>query len=259
MKTSLKSRLNRAMASPKWWLLTLAVLAFGLFMAQRPSRRYPSPADPGMLLAKEEKTGVSPTGPTNDNPRVESPDPNAGDGPVAEDDKPSPRHSHRDYIQSDLPVKHRTRNDPPEPKNPTSRIQITKLEVVRILAGSDFGKAGDWVMIFTGLGFMDGEVAPIVHLGDGQILEEVFVDPDGDTLFAVLPQSLGQQLETMTLKEVSVQNPGGLNRDPRTWGRIAVDQAALLASLKTGVQTRFKHGPYFLERINVAVRGSISK
>jgi hypothetical protein len=244
--------------SPRWldgraqigWLLAVTVLAFGLLMSQRPSRKYPSPADPGMQLAQPRpKAPHDPRGAQND-PKPENPDPGAGDGPDIDDDArdAEPRLDEKaDYpppLENDGPEL-----DSDEPTGVIPKIKVDRMEALRVAMGSEFGKPDDWVLVLHGAGYLDGEGTPIVHLGTTIALKEVFVNRGGSELFAVLPLPVRIMLGKADLDNVAVQNPGGLNRDPKEWGRLAVDKTAFLANLEQAERVKFKHGLYFLERV----------
>jgi hypothetical protein len=246
----------RTATSAKWWLLTLAVMAFGLFMSQRPSRKHPSPADPGMWLVKEDvkprenkdpKPSRPEDGPVVDHPTEPIDDPNAGEGPDVDDG---------DVPANDVPVDDERDDDPDLDDHGTigdgdddDAIQpvISGWRLLKVGNGSDFGNGNDWVLVLNGFGFMDGEVPPVVHIGEGVVLTDVFVNQRGRVLNAVVPARLQYMLDTMAMQEIAVQNPGGLNRDPSRWIRIDMDHDKFVEALKAAKPTRFKRGPFFLE------------
>lgn len=264
------SKLRSATAT-KWGLLTLAVLAFGLYMSQRPSRKHPSPADPGMWLIEDKHPEVRPTGP-GDNPIVEDPnhspvgdpnagdvpdddpghavvlDPNAGDEPDLDDDDDSgdepvkhPHHESKDHVPEDPHSNwHGAQNE--------VKPRVVRWHLYRVAPGSDFGVQDDWVLTLTGTGFVDGEVPPVVHLGDKITLDDVFLNQNGMMLYARVPGSLGPLLDTLKFSNLAVQNPGGLNRDPSRWGMVPIAREEFVKALHDARALKFRRGAYFLEK-----------
>lgn len=172
-------------------------------MSQRPSRKTPSPAEPGMVLAdakvKKKKNGITPTIPLQD---PEDPDPGAGDEPL--DD-----------------VNHDEEDKPIAPPQPVS-LAVRTYELARVSEGSAIGNSGDWVLIVGGQGFMESETPPVVHVGDSIHLKKTYVNATGTEIYALLTFAESILLQRMSISEIAVQNPGGMNRSPDRWGKLAV-------------------------------------
>jgi hypothetical protein len=233
--TETAMRINRM--KHKGLLLLLATLAVIVLMSQRPSRRYPSPADPGMdLSAPPKKKGTGGPESPNHEDVPTTDDPNAGDTPEIDDEQ-----NETPDVEDDKP------HLPPPPQDKS--LKIKRFEVSRIASGSAFGEAGDWVFVVYGDGFIAGEEPPVLHLGDSILLEDVFVNSSGTELYALLPADQEPTLSARGFQQLAIQNPGGYNRNPSRWARIAVNKPQLVQSLQTAPQTTFRLGPYFMEQV----------
>ncbi len=232
------------MRSKNWLWLMLAVMSVLIFMAQRPSGKQPSPADPGMNLSSQpSKRGSSnqsgPRGPIRDvkpeKPEVNptDPDPGAGDGPDLEEDDTDAKDDDSDVQQLRI----------------LEPLAVNSYEFARIGDGSAFGKPGEWLVVVYGQGFLAGEEPPILHLGLAITLREVFVNEVGTELYAIVPPTEVPRLQAAEFQQIAVQNPGGMNRAPINWGRLNVIKTELEAKIAVAKATSFRHGAYFLERI----------
>ncbi len=217
------------------WLIAAVLLAAVMLIAQRPNRKNPSPADPGMQFTPKKKGVTNPEQPSAPPP---TDDPNGGIS--AEDDKDDPN-------QGDMPDP----NDDETPADdnlPPPTVQVANTEIWRIGNGSDVGQTGDWMLVLRGQGFFESERPPVVHIGDAIRLTDVYVGNRGKELFACIPPEVALQVIASDFEKISVQNPGGLNRDPGRWVPFLIQRPTFVASLETAPKATFKFGAYFLER-----------
>ncbi|MBL0018757.1 MAG: hypothetical protein IPP17_20595 [Bacteroidetes bacterium] len=94
----------------------------------------------------------------------------------------------------------------------------------------------------------ESERPPVVHIGDAIRLTDVYVGNRGKELFACIPPEVALQVIASDFEKISVQNPGGLNRDPGRWVPFLIQRPTFVASLETAPKATFKFGEYFLER-----------
>ena len=66
-------------------------------------------------------------------------------------------------------------------------------------------------------------------------------------LYVVVPQLTIKRLERLSLAELTVQNPGALNRDPKRWVSLKLDPATWATGLRTPREASFNRGQYFIE------------
>jgi hypothetical protein len=179
----------------KWLLLPLALLAVGIFMAQKPKQATPSPADPGMKLLAPHKTT---------RPEIEAPDPNSGEEPDDDDDP------------NDGPV------DIPTVQPGSVQLKVSNYEIVRVGAGSVMGKPDDWMLVVKGEGFFESEMAPIVHFNDSFHLGRTTVNQSGTELYALMTAADAAKLQQQAFQGIAVQNPGGIHSDKKSWAKLPV-------------------------------------
>jgi hypothetical protein len=196
----------------------IIMVAAGLLVTQTPVRKNPSPADPGMNIVKVVNSS---TGAVLDN------DPTGG-------------------VEPDDPRDEELQDDIPTPESPVS-LNVSKYEFVRLGPESAVGKAGDWALVVKGAGFYEAERAPLVHLGDSIVLQEVYVDPEGDELYALLPDSVAHIIQSADIRRLSVQNPGGLNRDRGRWIGLDITHEDLVKACTSAQKAALIHGDYFLQ------------
>jgi hypothetical protein len=179
-----------------------------------------SPADPGMNVVVEVNSATGFVGGI---------DPNAGIEPE---------------LPNDFPI-----DDPQEeeeiPETPRA-LNVSGFEFVRLGPESVVGKAGDWALVLKGAGFYEAERAPIVHVGTDIALQDVYVNPKGEELYAVFPDSIAQYIQSVDIRRLSVQNPGGLNRDPGRWMGLDITHDDLVRACSSPRKAAFKRGNYFM-------------
>lgn len=202
----------------KWWMVGLALLAAVLLVAQRPNRKFPSPADPGMAFAV-----IKPV-------RPEIPDPSGGVTP--DDDRDDPV----DNPVEDYPV-----------EVPRARLAVDKWDVLQIKEGSEVGKPGEWMLIVDGAGFVEGERSPIVRLGDSMVLDEVFVGKQGNELCAIISADAFSEISSQDFFYMAVQNPGGMNRLRQSWAEQPILKAEMLQKIAAAPEASFRFGTFNLE------------
>jgi hypothetical protein len=223
--------MRKFLPTQKWLVLAMLVLTACAFMGQRGKRKYPSPADPGMRM----ENTVQPTIPKT----PEIVDPSAGDDPHSEKDLDDEGEHRSENVFRDFP------DIPQSP--PDFNLNLKRLEIMRVVEGSALGKPGDYALVISGSGFVEGEGLPIVHLGDTVLLTETAVGANGAQLFAILPAEVAAELPRRNIMGLSVQNPGGLNRDPNKWVTFPLIKAAFLQELSEAKKAFFARGAYFME------------
>jgi hypothetical protein len=227
----LKPLLERQVSLPLLLLLTAVML-----LAQKPSHRnQPSPADSGIL-----ERPAKPKGPQPEMPQPPPPTDDPNGGISADDERDDPSQGDEPDVNND--------ETPIDDNLPPPTVQVAATEIWRIGNGSDVGKAGDWMLVLRGQGFFESERPPIVHIGEGIVLTDVYVAKQGQEIFANVPAEVALQIIASDFEKIWVQNPGGLNRDPRRWVPFPIQRPSFVAGLESASKATFKFGEYFLER-----------
>jgi hypothetical protein len=123
-------------------------------------------------------------------------------------------------------------------------LRVDRMDLWRLKAGTVMGKEGDWAMVLHGAGFLEAEFGPIVHFGEKITLERTVVSADGSELYVVVPQDVMEDATKLKFRELAVQNPSGLDRDPKRWGRLEVEPRAFAAAMDSAKDARFERGTY---------------
>ena len=233
------------------WMRIAAVLAMlacsaEVGMAQRGKGRLPSPAEPGMVLpqAPSKKGGSvhrdKPTDPQKPQPESPQPaDPNAGIGPEEAEDV---------VVNNDSPVgEDDDALDDVIAQSPLLPPKITKWQIFKLGVSPEFGQPGDWMLVLTGMHFLEAESQPILHLGDKIALDDVMVGEKGTELYAVIPKAMGPKIALEGFGRMCLQNPGGMNRDPKGWQWLPVDAAEFKKALEEAVEAKLNRGPFFMQ------------
>lgn len=179
-------------------------------LAAQVKPRIPSPAEPGMVLPTAVSQDVHAPGP-------EAPDPTHGVDP----------------------------ND----EGPYGRNLVLRpmaYSVWKLDQDTEMGRAGDYLIAVDGSGFMDGTSRPIVHLGDSVHLEDVYVNPSGTSLLVVVPREMDPLVRRWSFESLAIQNPGGLDRDCRRWGRLKMTREELVQQMEDAHLAALKYGAYEL-------------
>ncbi|MFN8394505.1 MAG: hypothetical protein U0176_07520 [Bacteroidia bacterium] len=141
----------------------------------------------------------------------------------------------------------RKSSEPALPLRQVADLKVSGFEWVRAKEGSPIGQRGDLILVLTGQGFMEADQRPIVHLGTDLTLGDTYVSEDMTRLYVVVPQLTIKRLERLSLAELTVQNPGALNRDPKRWVSLKLDPATWTTGLRTPREVSFNRGQYFIE------------
>ncbi|MEY3443506.1 MAG: hypothetical protein RLZZ519_1787 [Bacteroidota bacterium] len=238
---------NRYKIHQKGWLIGAVLMAAVMLIAQRPNRKNPSPADPGMQFAVPKKGRTNPELPS---PPPPTDDPNGG---ISDNDDEIDPNGGISAEEDEVPTHGDMPEEPAEDKPfdlsaPPPPLQVAKTEIWKIGNGSEVGEAGDWMLVLQGQGFVEAERPPVVHIGEDVILSEVYVAKRGQELFARIPAALAAQLKAIDFDNIWVQNPGGLNRDRKRWVPFLIQRPSFVSAMDVAPKATFKFGAYFLER-----------
>jgi hypothetical protein len=132
------------------------------------------------------------------------------------------------------------------PKLPGT-LRVDRMDLWRLKAGTVAGKTGDWAMVLHGEGFFEAEYAPVVHLGEKITLGGTSVNADGSELYVVMPSEVMEEAKKAKFRELAVQNPSGLDRNPERWGRLAIEPRAFAAAADSAGDAKFERGTYSTE------------
>lgn len=135
----------------------------------------------------------------------------------------------------------------PLPIRQIADLKVSAFEWFRAKEGSPIGQQGDLILVLTGQGFVEADQRPIVHLGTDLVLRETYVSEDMTMLYVVVPQLTLKRLERLNLAELSVQNAGAMNRDPKRWVSLQFDPANWTTGLRNPKEAAFRRGEYFIE------------
>lgn len=126
-------------------------------------------------------------------------------------------------------------------------FKVTGYEWVRPKEGSAIGQPEDLILVITGQGFVEADLRPIVHVGQDLEFRETYVNEGMTQLYTVIHKVAIKGLERLNFTELSVQNSGALNRDPKRWGVLKIDAATWASNIRSPGQATFRRGEYFIE------------
>jgi hypothetical protein len=101
-------------------------------------------------------------------------------------------------------------------------LRLDSLAIVRLSTGTEIGNPQDYLLIVYGDGFWETEYAPKLHLSPSLILDQTTVSQDGKVLYVTVPAAMVSKIKALNLREIQVQNPGGLDLDPKRWRKLAL-------------------------------------